>query len=62
MKTKHEPGHGDSRVIKRFAIFPIHTTDETAWMETVYIYQVYYSYFGWINERFTDADEYYSEE
>lgn len=50
-----------SRVIKRFAWFPITIGDETRWLETVYLRQNHASLepiFPWYNIRFTDGKEY----
>jgi hypothetical protein len=66
VKRNHK--HGDTRVIKRFSLFPItiHTAElsETRWLEVVYIRQrrtaggwEYSDY--WLDEAFVDWDAYY---
>ena len=61
---KQLPIHGEIRIIKRFALFPILCRSrEFAWFETVYVKQKYsYGYMdyprGWIDMCFVDEDEY----
>ena len=59
-------GVGDTRVVKRFAWFPVTIGAETRWLETVYICQRYgwsnyrlieYQY-QWVNQYFVERDEY----
>lgn len=49
---------GDTRVIKRFAIFPISAGGEVRWLEWVtirqYAYDVDYYFFPWHNAEFID--------
>lgn len=50
-----------SRIIKRFAWFPITIGGETRWLETVYLRQKHAALepiFPWYNIRFTDRKEY----
>lgn len=49
-----------SRVVKRFAWFPVTIGDETRWLETVYLRQNYASLdiFPWYNVYFTDKKGY----
>ncbi len=54
--------HGDRRVIKRFALFPITICYETRWLETVYIKQRYNTYslnifYDWENEEFYTKED-----
>lgn len=67
IKRNHK--YGDTRVIKRFALFPItvHTTghSETRWLAIVYIRQRYCESLSclfsdyWSDEEFVDRDAYY---
>lgn len=53
--------HRGSRVIRKFAIFPIKINGEYRWLETVYIIQHYNRnavFLGWYNCAFTTKSEY----
>ena len=56
MKFKIDnPSDGDTRIIRRFALFPICTKNEMRWLEWVYIEQRWsdnYADDGWHNYRF----------
>ena len=53
------PAIGEIRIVKKFAFFPITSNrGEWAWLETVYIRQMFVNIFGWINTYFVDEDEY----
>lgn len=55
------PKEGDTRIIKKFALFPISTSynDETIWFEFVYVKQRYSYINGWRNVCFVDDNEYH---
>ena len=66
------PKHNDTRIIKRFALFPITIYDtgdpwlertyyDRRWLETVYIEQRYTLTGYWDNYRFVDKDTYIKE-
>lgn len=71
MKTvrmlQDKPRHGDTRIIKKFALLPIAITNgniqKTRWLETCYIKQTYSEYFEnymnprWINKCFVEERE-----
>ena len=50
-----------SRVIKRFALFPVRAGNEVKWLETYYILQRFYSLWheiGWENIKFVTQQDY----
>lgn len=50
-----------SRVVRRFAIFPITIMDETRWLEIVYLRQRYYKLsYMWGNTEFVTKEDYIS--
>lgn len=54
---KPKPMHGEVRIIKKFAVFPIKICREIRWLETVTIAQRYgYDWTGecWYNMHFVD--------
>lgn len=57
-------GVGSTRVVKRFAWFPVTIGAETRWLETVYICQKYewdrdrLKEYRWVNQYFVERDEY----
>jgi len=57
------PTDGDTRVVKKFAIIPITIDEETIWLETVYILQVYVSiyartFLNWNDTEFVSKEVY----
>lgn len=56
MKWQNDnPNDGDYRVVRRFALFPIWTPDETRWLCWVNLEQQYsgnWADYGWHNVRF----------
>ena len=65
--VKQEPKENDTRIVKRFALFPIRACEEMAWLETVHIKQAYriyctyeyngcvYPYGQWDNVKFIES-------
>ena len=65
-----EPKHGDVKIKKKFALFPIKINGENRWFEWVTIKYVYhdgtlfrtprthqfYHYYGWLKKEFIDED------
>ena len=65
-----EPKHGDVKIKKKFALFPIEINGENRWLEWVTIKYVYhdgtmfrtprtyqhYRYYGWLKEEFIDEN------
>ena len=52
-----------TRVVKRFALFPITINEETRWFENVYLMQrrdIHALIFRWYNDRFIDEAAYLS--
>lgn len=52
------PYGGETRIVKRFALFPVKTDAEWAWLEVVYILQVFsgrYQY--WQNNEFVSREK-----
>jgi hypothetical protein len=62
--TPPEPKPGQSRVVTKFAWFPIRVGTETRWLETVHLHQEYRMYFdmfddpcyGWVNKSFAESN------
>jgi|GEM_PF-3472170 len=55
-KKPNIPRDGDTRVVKRFALFPIEAAGEVRWLEFVTVQQSYYEWLRrpWVNECFFD--------
>ncbi len=48
--------HGKTRVVKRFALFPIEIAGECRWLEICYIKQKYNFWLEmWFNEEFVES-------
>jgi hypothetical protein len=64
--TPPEPKPGQSRVITKFAWFPVRIGNETRWLETVHLHQEYESYYFdewldgheycWVNKSFAESN------
>lgn len=50
-----QPQWGDTRIIKRFALFPITVGSETRWLEWCYIKQ-HYGITMWLEDGFVDKE------
>lgn len=50
------PNNGETRIIKKFAFFPMWIGNECRWLETVYLEQAYY--YEWYNYRWVAKQEY----
>lgn len=48
-KNNSKPIFGDTRVINKFLLFPTRISNETRWLESVYIKQKYTTYKSWTN-------------
>lgn len=63
--TIRKPKHGDTRVVRKFALFPISIRSEDGaiieirWLEICYIWQRYDAFYGrWKQSHFVDRVEY----
>lgn len=54
------PGCNDTRIVKRFALFPIECrfSQTMVWLETCYIKQSYILFEGWVNNSWATKEEY----
>jgi len=58
MKWTWKPLYGTTRVVYRFALFPIRcNSGDAAWLEFVYVEQMYTMRQGWVNLRFTTRED-----
>ena len=58
-KAKPTPKNGDTKIVKKFALFPIRIKDEVRWLEICKIEMVYWYYYkenfyAWAYKRFID--------
>lgn len=59
---KHYPENGDTRIIKRFTLFPFELNGEVRWLESINIKQMFRPTFAgckgwWQDECFVDRKE-----
>lgn len=47
-----------SRIVKKFALFPVKIDDEYRWLETVYVEQGWHHWYGWRDNKFINEEEY----